>query len=385
MALKRRRLAERRRAVGYSQERLADRLGVERSTVGRWERAETDPLPYIRPMLAAVLGVSLQELDGLLGGGDSDQVERPQRLEQAFGDPTGADLVDVAHLRERIQTLVAEYDRTPSVLLLTAAGQRHGQVTYLRRNAAARLVRHELAVVEAESATLMGQLVWDVSQRRDHVTASRYFDDAIAAARYVRDGFGEAHAQLRKSYIALYGTRTPSNGLALAKAAARSAAPHSRALAGIALMHVGEALAMLQDERGCDESLAVAREHFADVDDDDPAAEYFTPGDFARMTGSCHLFLGGMRCAVDDLRSAAEGEKKADAIVLGNLSLACLRLRRLEEAMEALHRAIGVVEETRGGGGLNLVFAVGRELRPWRREPVVEEAADRLFALMSVV
>jgi transcriptional regulator with XRE-family HTH domain len=66
MALKRYRLAQRRRAVGQTQEQLAERLSVERSTVGRWERGETDPSAYVRPRLARELRVTLLELDDLL-------------------------------------------------------------------------------------------------------------------------------------------------------------------------------------------------------------------------------------------------------------------------------------------------------------------------------
>ncbi|MGI8336380.1 helix-turn-helix transcriptional regulator [Actinomadura scrupuli] len=69
MALKRYRLAQRRRAVGQTQEQLAERLGVERSTVGRWERGETDPSAYVRPRLARELRVTLLELDDLLVDG----------------------------------------------------------------------------------------------------------------------------------------------------------------------------------------------------------------------------------------------------------------------------------------------------------------------------
>jgi hypothetical protein len=154
-----------------------------------------------------------------------------------------------------METLVEEYDRVPSALLLAAAGQCHGQVGYLRQNAANGRVRRELFAVEAESATLMGQLVWDASQRRDNATTLTYFDGAIAAARQVRDDFAEAHAQLRKSYVALYGLRTPKDGLSLAKAAARTAKSSSYTLAGIALMHVGEAHAMLRETRSCEKAL----------------------------------------------------------------------------------------------------------------------------------
>jgi tetratricopeptide (TPR) repeat protein/transcriptional regulator with XRE-family HTH domain len=64
----RRRLAQRRRTVGLTQESLAELLAVERSTVVRWERGQTDPLPLIRPKLARALGVSADGLESLLAG-----------------------------------------------------------------------------------------------------------------------------------------------------------------------------------------------------------------------------------------------------------------------------------------------------------------------------
>src|SRR5215831_2457774 len=67
MAAKRQRLAQRRKAVGLSQEALAGVLEIERSTVVRWESGETEPLPWIRPRLARALGVSVDQLGGLLG------------------------------------------------------------------------------------------------------------------------------------------------------------------------------------------------------------------------------------------------------------------------------------------------------------------------------
>jgi tetratricopeptide (TPR) repeat protein/transcriptional regulator with XRE-family HTH domain len=65
----RRRLAERRKALGLTQEALADLLGVERTTVVRWERGETAPAPPIRPRLARALRVPSDRLEELLTTG----------------------------------------------------------------------------------------------------------------------------------------------------------------------------------------------------------------------------------------------------------------------------------------------------------------------------
>ncbi|MEV7504289.1 helix-turn-helix transcriptional regulator [Streptomyces sp. NPDC093018] len=59
-------LAERRRVLGYSQEKLAQLLGVDRTTVGRWECGKVAPQPPQRRGLATALEISLQELDLLL-------------------------------------------------------------------------------------------------------------------------------------------------------------------------------------------------------------------------------------------------------------------------------------------------------------------------------
>ncbi|MGN9844815.1 helix-turn-helix transcriptional regulator [Nonomuraea sp. H19] len=66
MTQRRVRFIQRRKAAGYTQEELADALGIERSTAGRWERAETEPQPWLRPKLAKLLKVTSAELDELL-------------------------------------------------------------------------------------------------------------------------------------------------------------------------------------------------------------------------------------------------------------------------------------------------------------------------------
>ena len=68
-------LAERRRALGYSQEELAHALGVDRRTVGRWEGRTTTPQPPLRPRLAELLHLDLDELDALVG---QPQAVRPE-------------------------------------------------------------------------------------------------------------------------------------------------------------------------------------------------------------------------------------------------------------------------------------------------------------------
>lgn len=159
MASKRVRLAQRRKAAGFTQERLAERLGVERSTVVRWETAETEPQPWLRPKLAAALKVTVEDLQTLLDDVTIIQAKPSERMSYVLEHPSSVDLVAVAYLHERIRQLDEQYDKAPSTALLGPAGQVHGQVKFLRENATNPRARRALFEVEAESATFMGQLV----------------------------------------------------------------------------------------------------------------------------------------------------------------------------------------------------------------------------------
>ncbi|MGH3900898.1 MAG: helix-turn-helix transcriptional regulator, partial [Pseudonocardiaceae bacterium] len=55
-----------RKAAGYTQESFAEALGVDRSTVVRWEAADHEPSPYLWPKIARLLSVSRDELKELL-------------------------------------------------------------------------------------------------------------------------------------------------------------------------------------------------------------------------------------------------------------------------------------------------------------------------------
>jgi len=83
-----------RKAAGLSQERMAEQLEVERSTVQRWEAGQSTPQPCHRPRLAAVLGISHDKLAELLADQPcaEDQLQTTPALSTApqYGD-TGDD------------------------------------------------------------------------------------------------------------------------------------------------------------------------------------------------------------------------------------------------------------------------------------------------------
>ena len=232
-------------------------LGLVVATDGRLVLAPTSWSR--RELLAAGGAVLLAPLAGLgrrpatAPGGETAplaDLEAAERLDYVMQHPQSVDMAAAAHLRERAQSLAKQYDLAASTSLLPAAGECIGQVTFLRKQAPDGPVLRELQVTEAQLATLMGQLVWDASQRRDHATAIGYYDQAISAANRAGETTAEAYARLRKSYVALYGEQEPQAGLRLAQEAATLAATAgSHALQGLALLHVGEGYAMLGDRR----------------------------------------------------------------------------------------------------------------------------------------
>jgi tetratricopeptide (TPR) repeat protein len=316
------------------------------------------------------------------------EVEAAERLDYVIQHPQSVDMATAAHLRERAQSLAKQYDLAASTSLLPAAGEYLGHVTFLRKQAPDNPVLRELQATEAQLATLMGQLVWDASQRRDHVTAIGYYDQAISAANRAGETTAEAYARLRKSYVALYGEQEPQAGLRLAQEAATLAATAgSHSLQGLALLHVGEGYAMLGDRRDCEAALGAAEAHLQAMRTTDPAHGLLSADRLGRIQGSCYLALGDSAKAGSILEGTArrlQGRHKSKAIVLGNLALAYVHQREIDQAATVLHRAIDLLEVSRGGGGLNVVSAAVRELRPWRQEPVAQDVHERLLALMTL-
>jgi len=124
---RRERLAQRRKTLGLTQEALAELLGVERTTVVRWERGETGPRPWIRPRLAKTLGVSADRLAELLadapggdGGGLGTGADRtpvvPRQLPAAVAGFTGR----AAELRQL--THILDQAGTPGTVVISAIG-----------------------------------------------------------------------------------------------------------------------------------------------------------------------------------------------------------------------------------------------------------------------
>jgi hypothetical protein len=314
-------------------------------------------------------------------------LDSQERLVWVLKHPRSVDLPTVAFLRQQALDLLQRNEATPAASLLPTVARQLEQATRLREHAPAGRVRHELFGVEAQSATLLGRLLWDVSGHRDHATAARYFNQAIDLASNAKDGWVEASPRMFQRFLPVYGTdKDPRKGLALAeRAVARAADGSSRVVAGWSCALAAEAYADLGEERRARLALDRANAHLTGVAADDPLHGVFGREQLGGFIGVCHLRLHHPKEAQAALQHTAErfgvGKEKHKSVILGDLATAFIGQSEPEQAAVVLHEAIDLVESTRDAGGMKRVFSAGRQLRPWQHEPFVQEVQDRLLAL----
>jgi DNA-binding XRE family transcriptional regulator len=185
---KSRTLAGRRRMVGYTQEQLAAVLGVERTTVVRWEAGETCPQPWCRPKLARALDVSVEELDTMLAG---DQTVEDERSRSSSEPRDNGQLCDV-DAAEELQddhdpVLVAPWNHrgTVDAVVLLSGGDwvKRREFEFLA-GAALTAPAHQWLVHEPEP------LVLGLSGRRISAAMVHQFTAMIAELRKMDDVVG---------------------------------------------------------------------------------------------------------------------------------------------------------------------------------------------------
>lgn len=131
MQIRRTALVAARKAAGYSQEGLAEKLRVDRSTVVRWEAGTSAPQPWQWPRLAEMLDLTRTELAELLGTGfagePSPQDNRTTRESIAAGQEEWLSIRQAPGVRGRELTELAawlypESQRAPGGHVLAAPG-----------------------------------------------------------------------------------------------------------------------------------------------------------------------------------------------------------------------------------------------------------------------
>jgi tetratricopeptide (TPR) repeat protein/transcriptional regulator with XRE-family HTH domain len=123
---KRERLVQRRKALGMTQEALAGLLSVERSTVVRWERGESAPLPSIRHKFARALQVTPGQLDELLASGDAAASDGPEGTGSTVPRQLPVAVPSLTGRAAELQTLTRLLDQggadAPGTVVISAIG-----------------------------------------------------------------------------------------------------------------------------------------------------------------------------------------------------------------------------------------------------------------------
>jgi hypothetical protein len=301
--------------------------------------------------------------------------------------PSGRHQASRRWARRRVRARSETHSASGLAVSMASRTTRVEQVTLLREQAPLGRVRQELYRVETQAATLLGRLVWDVSGQRDHATAARYYNQAIAAASNVREGWAEAFPRMFQRFNPVSaGSTDLRTGLELAeRASARALDGSSHVVAGWSLGFTAEAHALLGEERKTKLALDRADFQLSKVAADDPMFGVFAREQLGGFVGACHLHLRDPRGALVALQESARtlgaGKEKHKSVVLGDVSAALVLHGDPEQASAVLHQAIDLVELTGSAAGKRRVFAAGRRLRPWRNELFAQEVQDRLLAL----
>jgi hypothetical protein len=311
-----------------------------------------------------------------------------ERLAWVLKHPRSVDLQTGTYMHEQTSDLLRQNEAVASsTSLLPQAARQLEQVTLLREHAPLGRVRQQLCGVEAQAATLMGRLVWDVSGQHDHATAARHYDQAIAAASNVKEGWAEAFPRMLQRFLPVYaGNGDPKIGLELAeRAVARAADGSSHVIAGWSAAFAAEAHALVGEEREARWLLERADFHLSKVAGDDPMFGIFAREQLGGFAGACHLHLHDARGAQAALQQTVldlgAGREKHKSVILADLSTAFALQGDPNQASAVLHDAIDAVKLTSSAAGKRRVFSVGRQLSRWRNEPCVQDVQDRLLAL----
>lgn len=183
---KRQRLAQRRRASGYTQEQFAEALKVDRTTVQRWERGEVDPQPHLRPKMAQLLELTSGELAELLESGrrplapalgwvvapittTDDEFTSWELARRVQASDVGAETL--ARLEVAFEELATAYPATPPADLLERV-RRHSAYVVTLLDARKTLAEHRRLLVVGGWLSLLGATL-HIDLKQEHAATAR--------------------------------------------------------------------------------------------------------------------------------------------------------------------------------------------------------------------
>ncbi|MEV6986290.1 helix-turn-helix transcriptional regulator [Sphaerisporangium sp. NPDC051017] len=418
LAARRRRLAERRRAMGYSQEFLADQLGIDRTTVGRWERGETDPYPFMRPKLCEVLQVTSDELETLLATDAGHEAPTPalQPAPAIVGrvvsvhDPTGES--DDMYRREMLRLLsvagalavlpqeadapeqhwIVQAEQALDLQQYTLLNAHLWQVFSLSKSkrlvyplvhdqlgllvsqmdrANSPEVRRQLCVLACELFQLAGEIFFDSNRYTD---AAYCYTLAASAGREAGSHDQWACALTRQAFVNMYDKQytQASSILSVAARVAQNGDSQLSTRQWVAAVQA-QAFAGLGELDTCNRALDAADRVLDLTGPVNPGGWLrFDGSRLAEERGGCYLVLGKADLAESSLTEALDGtvSLRRRGSLLTDLAMLGVQRRDLDQLLRYAGDAVELAEKTQSYG------YVGRKLRSLqnRLEPLLTES-----------
>jgi transcriptional regulator with XRE-family HTH domain len=381
MVAKRTALTRARKAAGYSQEALAEALHVASSSVSNWERGLTEPVPYKRPKLAKLLGVSRNELESLLNsgapvhgavrisgerapgpsGGGTHAAEPPDDL-WLSGDlsvsiaPARTESALVESLLATLQQYAVADNLAGSHPMLPIAAQQMVFVEHLLDGSRGR-TRHQLLGVAARFAEFTGWLHQDAGHLR---AAMQWSDTALGFAGEAADVRLTSYIQMRKSNIAS-DAGTPEMAVGFARDALQRPKELTPRLKAVALRQEAHGHAVAGDHDRCARALDQALQFALDAPDDDTdIARYCTSGFVEMEAAQCWVELGDPARALATLEQALTGWNSSFrrdlGMCLARLAVAHAGTGHVEKAMTIARHALTIASETRSRRTANQLY-----------------------------
>ncbi|WP_380284860.1 helix-turn-helix transcriptional regulator [Kitasatospora purpeofusca] len=411
--MKRLRLSQRRRELGYSQEKFAEQLQVATSTIVRWERGETTPQPYQRPKVARLLQVTPAELDVLLAPSPSTHAaEAGPEDPPTTGEADDMKRRDFLSLLTVTATLVAlpPTDALAQNALSGRPAESGAEVNaHLwkvfglteTKQAAYPLVRHQLgSLVKALATTrdaaehrvlctlagdlyqLVGEIFFDANRYTD---AAHSYTLAANAARQAGAFDLWACAMTRHAFVELYEKRftTAAPILSAAALVARRGDGELSTWYWIAAVQA-EAYAGLGDLDGCMRALDTADQvHALGGTVQNGGWLRFDGSRLAEERGTCYLALGRPDLAEPSLTAALRQElsPRRRGAVLAELAVLGAQRRDIDQVVEYSAAAIDLAGQTGSGYIGRKLEAVRDSLAPAAADGRVSELRRRIAAL----
>lgn len=407
MARQRRGIAARRASFGYTQESFAAAIGVERSTVWRWESGDRTPQPDQCSRIRRLLDLTPTQLNEVLSDAAIEvgpSIVAPSKLDDhppasSWDDPDEVWLRlqelqrsnvgegEVRVLEEQISRFVAEYEQRGPAELGPPVARLRRQVHQLLKESQMLRISYRLHRVAAKLSGMLGYMAVNTGQFR---LANAYCEEALHLATEIESSDLQLWVSGTQSFGAYYqcdyrrAYELAVRGRGLAPSSSQS----------IRLLSNGEAraLAQLGDRAGAEEALgrALALLEKHDVVPRLTACISFEPYGYSRFAANAataYVPLGDTRQVLhytSDIEPEVERSDSDWSRALVRLDIATTLLRQndadLEQSLTLAQEALRMCSDRPIRSVWQRAVTVQSYAQRWASEPRVKEFSNQLRA-----